>query len=156
MVRNWHYKIKADKSVIIDFLDYFLKEYEEAKLEVLMPRGEYIDRELQKLPGMYETRFSQLQEIEAVLESLENEMRQLRSTKVKEFMENYNRDMNINEAGKYIDGEPEVYDLYEIINEVAFVRNMFISITKGYDAKQWNMGHIAKLRTSGIEDATFS
>lgn len=154
-MRYWHYEIKSDKSKIIDFIDFFSKEYEEAKKEIEVPRGEYIDKELQRMPGMYETRFAQLQQIEAVLETLENEMRQLRSQKIKHFMETYDRSMNVNEALKYVDGEQDVYELAEIINEVAYMRNLFVSITKGYETKSWNCSHIVKLRCAGLDDSTF-
>ena len=39
-----------------------------------------------------------------------------------------------------------------IINEVALLRNKWLGIMKGLDAKQWQMGHIVRLRTAGMED----
>ena len=35
-----------------------------------------------------------------------------------------------------------------------FSRNKYLGIMKGLDAKQWQMGHIVRLRTAGMEDIT--
>ena len=41
-----------------------------------------------------------------------------------------------------------------LINEVALLRNKWLGIMKGLDAKQWQLGHIVKLRTAGMEDVS--
>ena len=55
------------------------------------------------------------------------------------------------DAEKYVDGEDEVID-FETINEVALLRNKWLGIMKGLDAKQWQMGHIVPSGTAGMED----
>ena len=55
-------------------------------------------------------------------------------------------------AEKYVEGEDEVIDMETIINEVALLRNKWLGVMKGLEAKQWQMGHIVKLRTAGMED----
>ena len=46
----------------------------------------------------------------------------------------------------------EVIDFETIINEVALLRNKYLGIMKGLDTKQWQIGHITRLRTAGMED----
>jgi hypothetical protein len=58
------------------------------------------------------------------------------------------------DAEKYAEGEDEVIDMEVLINEVALLRNRWLGIMKGLEAKQWQMGHIVRLRTSGMEDIT--
>jgi hypothetical protein len=58
------------------------------------------------------------------------------------------------DADKYTEGEDEVIDMEVLINEVALLRNRWLGIMKGLEAKQWQMGHIVRLRTSGMEDIT--
>jgi hypothetical protein len=41
-----------------------------------------------------------------------------------------------------------------LINEVALLRNKWLGILKGIDAKQWQLGHIVRLRTAGMEDVS--
>ena len=46
----------------------------------------------------------------------------------------------------------EVIDFETLINEVALLRNKYLGIMKGLDTKQWQLGHIVRLRTAGMED----
>ena len=62
--------------------------------------------------------------------------------------------MTSRDAEKYVDGEDEVVDFETLINEVALLRNKWLGIMKGLEAKQWQMGHIVRLRTAGMEDIT--
>jgi hypothetical protein len=105
------------------------------------------------LPGIVEERFSQLQQIEAILEYLNIELRRIRSKSFKKFLENYNRALSSRDAEKYVDGEQDVVDMDKIINEFALLRNQWLGITKGLDQKQWQITNIVKLRVAGMEDA---
>jgi hypothetical protein len=69
-------------------------------------------------------------------------------------LEAYNRALTSRDAEKYTDGEQEVIDYEVLINEVALLRNKFLGVMKGIDAKQWQLGHIVRLRTAGMEDIT--
>jgi hypothetical protein len=74
-------------------------------------------------------------------------------------LKEYNEQASIKKEGlayyqKYVVGEDEVIDFETIINEVAFLRNRWLGILKGLDTKQWQMGHIVRLRTAGMEDIT--
>ena len=70
------------------------------------------------------------------------------------YLEAYNRALTSRDAEKYAEGEDEVIDMEVLINEVAYLRNRWLGIMKGLEAKQWQMGHIVRLRTSGMEDIT--
>ena len=105
------------------------------------------------MPGIVEYRFNQLQEIEAILEQLNIQLRKLRSAKFRQFTEHYNRALTSRDAEKYVDGEPEVCDMDAIVNEFALVRNKFLGLTKALDIKQWQLSNVVKLRVAGMEDA---
>jgi hypothetical protein len=106
------------------------------------------------MPGIVEQRFSQLQEIEAILEYLNIELRRLKSQHFRKYLENYQRALSSRDCEKYVEGESDVVDFEKIINEFALLRNKWLGILKGLDAKQWQMGHIVRLRTAGMEDIT--
>jgi len=108
------------------------------------------------LPGITEQRFNQLQEIEAVLSYLNIQLRKIRRKHFQKYLEAYNRALTSRDAEKYVDGEQEVIDFETLINEVALLRNRWLGILKGIDAKQWQMGHIVRLRTAGMEDISIS
>lgn len=150
----WHREIQKDKSKIIDFVDYFEKELVQARSEITAKGN--LEKIVSMLPGIFEQRFSQLQQIEAVLEQLENEMRKLRSEKFREFLEKYQRQLSSSDAWKYVDGVSEVADMSEFINEVAYVRNQYLSITKALDQKSFMVGHIVRLRAAGLEGVSLN
>ena len=43
-------------------------------------------------------------------------------------------------------------DLQLIINDIALVRNKFISITKALDIKNWQLSNITKALCAGLND----
>jgi hypothetical protein len=149
---NWYTKITQNLAHLPDFVTYYEAELNQAKLETGI-RGN-IERNLAALPGITEHRFNQLQEIEAVLNFLNIQLRKIRSTAFRKYLENYNRALTSRDAEKYIESEADVVDMETLINEVALLRNRWLGIMKGLEAKQWQLGHITRLRTAGMEDAT--
>ena len=149
---NWYTKISQDLSVIPDFITYYESELNSAKNEVKIYGN--VEKNIANLPGVTEHRFNQLQEIEAVLNYLNIQLRKIRRKHFQKYLEAYNRALTSRDAEKYVDGEDEVIDFETIINEVALLRNRWLGIMKGLEAKQWQMGHIVKLRTAGMEDIT--
>ena len=148
----WYTKVTRDLSKLPEFIDYYNDELQEAKMECGIKGN--VENNIKQLPGITETRFNQLQEIEAVLNYLNIEVRKIRRKHFQKYLEAYNRALTSRDAEKYVDGEGEVIDMELVINEVALLRNRYLGIMKGLDAKQWQMGHIVKLRTAGMEDVT--
>ena len=147
---NWYTRISQDLSVIPDFISHYESELTDAKKEVKIYGN--VEKNIANLPGVTEHRFNQLQEIEAVLNYLNIKLRQIRRKHFQKYLEAYNRALTSRDAEKYVDGEDEVIDFETIINEVALLRNRWLGIMKGLEAKQWQMGHIVRLRTAGMED----
>ena len=150
-MKPWHWVIKADKNKLIDMIEYFDKELEEARKEI--KQVGIIENIAAKLPSYHENRFGQLQQVESVMEVLEIEMRQLEAEKFKHFLEHYRRQLSSSDCKKYVDGDKEVVELAELINEVAYIRNQYTSIVKSLEMKAFQLNNIVKLRTAGIEDA---
>ena len=146
----WYNKVTTNIANIPAFIDYYSNELSNAKKEVAV--NGHVESNIKELPGVTEQRFYQLQEIEAVLEFLNIELRRLRRKYFKKYLETYQRSLSSRDAEKYVDGEDEVVDFELIINEVALLRNRWLGIMKGLDSKQWQLGHIVKLRTAGMED----
>ena len=82
------------------------------------------------------------------------QLRKIRRKHFQKYLEAYQRALTSRDAEKYVDGEDEVVDFETLINEVALLRNRWLGIMKGLDAKQWQLGHIVKLRTAGMEDVS--
>jgi hypothetical protein len=148
----WYSKIVSNLSNIPDFIQHYERELDEAKRDCRI--GGLVEKNISALPGITEHRFNQLQEIEAVLNFLNIQLRKIRRKHFQKYLEAYARALTSRDAEKYVDGEDEVIDFETIINEVALLRNKWLGILKGLDAKQWQMGHIVRLRTAGMEDIT--
>jgi hypothetical protein len=146
----WYNKVTASLSAIPDFIAHYESELETAKRDCRL--GGLVERSIKDLPGITEHRFNQLQEIEAVLNYLNIQLRKIRRRHFQKYMESYARALSSRDAEKYVDGEDEVIDFETIINEVALLRNRWLGIMKGLDSKQWMSGHIVRLRTAGMED----
>ena len=149
---NWYTRISVDLAVIPDFIQYFETELENAKKEVKVYGN--VEKNIAAIPGVTEHRFNQLQEVEAVLNLLNIQLKKIRRKHFQKYLEAYNRALTSRDAEKYAEGEDEVIDMEVLINEVAYLRNRWLGIMKGLEAKQWQMGHIVRLRTSGMEDIT--
>jgi hypothetical protein len=147
---NWYTRVSQNLAVIPDFISHFENELISAKQEVKVYGN--VEKNIAAIPGVTEHRFNQLQEIEAVLNYLNIKLRQIRRKHFQKYLEAYNRVLTSRDAEKYVDGEDEVVDFETLINEVALLRNKWLGIMKGLEAKQWQMGHIVRLRTAGMED----
>ena len=147
---QWYNRVVNDIGQIPGLINYFESELEEAKRECIV-KG-IVERNITALPGITEHRFNQLQEIEAVLNHLNIQLRRIRRKHFQKYLEGYARALTSRDAEKYVDGEDEVIDFETIINEVALLRNRWLGIMKGLDTKQWQMGHVVRLRTAGMED----
>jgi hypothetical protein len=148
----WYSKIAKDISYIPDAVQYFNDELVEARTEVRVYGN--IERASAAMPGIVEQRFSQLQEIEAILEYLNIELRRLKSQHFRKYLETYQRALSSRDCEKFVEGEADVIDFEKIINEFALLRNKWLSITKALDIKQWQLSNIIKLRVAGMEDAS--
>mgnify|MGYP001374922879 CR=1 FL=1 len=148
---NWYNEVSRNLEKIPECIKYFDTELTNAKKEVRIYGN--LEKASATLPGIVEERFGQLQQIEAILEYLNIELRRLRSKTFRKYLENYNRALSSRDAEKYVDGEDDIVDMDKLINDFALIRNQWLGITKGLDQKQWQLTNIVKLRVAGMEDA---
>jgi hypothetical protein len=146
----WYNKVVANMGEIPAFIDYFEQELVAAKSDIKI-HGK-VEKELSNLPGETEHRFNQLQEIEAILEHLNIQLRKIRQKHYKKYLEAYARVLTSRDAEKYAEAEDEVIDMETIINEVALLRNKWLGVMKGIESKNFMLGHVVRLRTAGMED----
>ena len=148
----WYNRIVQDLGNLPDFIQHYEAELMAAKSDCAI-RG-LVEKNLTGLPGVTEHRFNQLQEIEAVLEHLNIQLRKIRRKHFQKYLEAYQRSLTSRDAEKYVDGEDEVIDFETIVNEVALLRNRWLGVMKGLESKNFMLGHVVRLRTAGMEDVT--
>ena len=146
----WYSRVVADLSAIPDFIAHYEHELDLSKKDCRI--GGVVEKNISALPGITEHRFNQLQEIEAVLNYLNIQLRKIRRRHFQKYLEGYARALTSRDAEKYVDGEDEVIDFETIINEVALLRNRYLGIMKAMESKNFMLGHIVRLRAAGMED----
>jgi hypothetical protein len=149
---GWYSQVSRDISQIPAAIQHFETELLQAKAECKLHGN--VEKQAAMMPGIVEHRFNQLQEIEAILEYMNIELRKLRSSYFKKYLENYQRALSSRDVEKYVDGEADVCDYEKIINEFALIRNKWLGVLKALDQKQWQITNVVKLRVAGMEDAT--
>jgi len=149
---GWYSEVSRDISKIPNAIQYFEDELTEARSEVKLTGN--VERAAASMPGIVEHRFNQLQEIEAILNYMNIELRRLRSSYFKKYLENYQRALSSRDVEKYVEGEADVVDYEKIINEFALLRNKWLGVLKALDQKQWQITNVVKLRVAGMEDAS--
>lgn len=141
--------IKEDAKKLPEILEHFNQEYEDAKKELKIEGN--LQQEATKLPSYMEYRFSQLQELEAILEYFNIKLKGVKSTLYQKFMNTSARALTSNDVKQYIEGDKTVIEIQTVINDVALVRNRFVGLTKGFDAKNFMISNIVKLRVAGLD-----
>ena len=151
---GWYTKVSQDLSNIPNFIEYYEGELETAKRDINIYGN--VEKNISNLPGITAYRFNQLQEIEAILNHLNIQLRKIRRNHFQKYLEHYARALTARDAEKYVDGEEEVIDFETIINEVALLRNKWLGIVKAMESKNFMLGHLVKLKTAGMEDFNIS
>jgi hypothetical protein len=148
----WYNQVTQDLSKLPDFISFYDSELEKAKFECSISGK--LEKQISDLPGLTEHRFNQLQEIEAILNYLNIQLRKIRRKHFQKYLESYPRALSSRDAEKYVDGEDEVIDYETLINEVALLRNKWLGLIKGLESKNFMLGHVTRLRTAGMEDVS--
>jgi hypothetical protein len=150
---KWYSKVTADPndfSPLIDAIEYYEMELEAAKYDTQLKGS--IEKASSRLPGITTERFSQLQEVEAILRYLEIRMNQVKGAAFKKYLEHYQRSLSSRDAEKYADADDKVIEIALLVNQIALVRNQYLAIMKGLDAKNWQISNLTRLKAAGFED----
>lgn len=150
---KWYSKVKADLAHVISAIDYFDHEFNKAQSETKITGS--LEANSREIPGIVATRFAQLQEIESILEYLNIKHRQTVRSHYRKYLEHYNRALSSRDAEKFAENEQECIDMEHLVNEFALVRNKYLALMKGLEAKQFQVGHVIKLRVAGLDDVHF-
>ena len=151
-MQTWFKRVQDSLAVLPECITYFDAELPQARYDCALKGN--VEKLSREIPQIVEHRFNQLQEIEAILENLNIQLRKIRSKKYRQFLEHYQRALTSRDAEKYIDGEDEVVTMQLLINEFALIRNKFQGVIKALDAKQFQINNVIKLRVAGLDDVT--
>lgn len=149
---TWYRRVTGNLGELPDSIAYFESQLSDARIETSIKGN--LEANSRLMPGVVEHRFNQLQEVEAILEFLNIQLKKKRSEMFKKYTEAYNRALSDRSADKYVDGDEEVIEWQILVNEFAMIRNKYLGLMKALDAKQFQINNIVKLRVAGMEDIT--
>jgi len=149
---KWFRKVSNDIRELPACITYFENEMADAR-RCLGLKGMSLEKQAADLAGIVEQRYGQLQELEAILEFLNIELKKTKSRRFKHYFEGYQKALSSRDASAYADGDKQVVDAHMLVNEFALLRNTFLGITKGFEVKNWMIGHVIRLRVAGLDDA---
>lgn len=147
---TWYNSIVDDITNIGPAIKHFESELIAAKTECKITGS--LEKSSASLPGITEHRFNQLQEIEAILEHLNIQLRKIRGAKFREYLEHYKKLLTSRDAEKYVDSDEDVINQSFIMNDFSLLRNRYLGVMKALEQKSFQLGHITRLRTAGMED----
>lgn len=153
MSNKWYARVTAvpgDYTPLVDAIIHFETELEEARREVRLKGS--LEKASSRLPGITTERFGQLQEVESILRYLEIRMSEVKGAAFKKYFEHYQKSLSAREASMYADADAKVIEIALLINQIALVRNQYLAIMKGLDAKNWQISNLTKLKAAGFED----
>lgn len=150
----WYNRVVANLGELPDCIVDFENELRQACIEDLSLKGKRLELYSAEIPGIVERRYNQLQEIEAILEYLNIELRRIKTAAFRKYMEHHDRALSSRDADKYAEGNEDVVDMAILINEFALLRNKWIGLHKAIEAKNFQLNNIVKLRCAGLDDST--
>ncbi len=150
----WYNKIVKDLANLPDCIEYFDSELTDARANDLSLKGKPLEKFSAEIPGIVEHRYNQLQEIEAILEYLNIQLKRIRRDAFRKYLEHHDRALSSRDAGTYADGNEDVITMAILINEFSLLRNRWIGLHKGIEAKNYQLNNIVRLRVAGLDDAT--
>lgn len=146
----WYNRVVNDISELAGFMTHYENELMSHKSCVQIKGN--LEANLARLPGETEMIWCQLQEIEAVLNYLNIQLRRIKQKHYKEYLEGYNRALTSRDSERYADADEEVLEYETLVNDVALLRNCYLGLMKGLEQKSFMMGHMVRLHTAGMED----
>ena len=87
MPQGWYGQVSGNLGKIAECITFYESQLEEARVECGLVGN--IEKNATRIPGIVEHRFNQLQEIEAILEFLNIQLRKVRSKFYKRYLKNY-------------------------------------------------------------------
>lgn len=142
--------VKKDENKLTEVLAYFNSEYEEARAELKLSGK--LEKYISQISANFEYRYSQLQELEAILEHFNIKLKSIKSKKYQQLINSSARALSQSDLRQYIEGDEQVVAVQTVINEIALVRNKFISLSKGFETQNWQLSNLTKLYAAGLDD----
>lgn len=155
-MKSWHSVIvnsPGDLSPVFEAMEYFAREYQDARVELTDLRGLRLTEVQARLPGIVAYRYEQTAELDSIIAFLEIREEAAIGEKRRFYVEHYNRKLTDQMVNKFAETHTDVIALKEIRNRVVALRNKFFALSKGHETLHYQLSNISKLYAAGMTEA---
>lgn len=147
--------LDADKPECLEDILPILPKYEklvEDADEYFNISGKKLEKVATELPKL-QSRYSRaLKEMKGLTQWLETVKDKRNAKAWKKFTEGYPVKLGPNDIKNYVNGDPQIIEINQIIIEVELVRQHLESIVTAFEQMGWMIGHVTKLRVAELQE----
>jgi hypothetical protein len=146
-------KLSEDRlDEIIPFIEKYERKVADAE-PIFKIEGQKLENVCKNLPHHLSSYDQSFQEMKALQNWLEVIKEKRISGLWRKYNEKYPRQLSAKDIQCYINGEPEIVEMNQVIIEVEVLKNQLQSIVEALKQLGWMTSHITKLRIAEMQDA---
>ena len=149
----WFQIIRKDESKLNDAIEYYLKEYEEAKKEVNVKTYSKMTDAIAAISSNFEHRLDQYSDIDAMYQFIDNKLKKIRGALTQKIISNSPRTINSTDLKAFIDANEVVAENVDKLLLIDSVRKKYEGLSKAFDVLNWQMSNLVKLQIAGLDGA---
>ena len=150
---NWFQIIRKDETKLNEALEFYLKEYEEAKKEVNVKSYVKMSDAIAAISSNFEHRLDQYSDLESIYQFYDNKYKKLRGALTQKIISNSPKAINSTDMKAFIDANEVVSEYVDTLLLIDSVRKKYEGLSKAFDVLNWQMSNLVKLQIAGLDGA---
>lgn len=150
---NWFQVIRKDDTKLNDAIEFYLKEYEEAKKEVNVKSYMRMSDAIAAISSNFEHRLDQYSDLESIYQFFDNKYKKLRGALTQKIINNSPKAINSTDLKAFIDANEVVAEYVDKLLLIDSVRKKYEGLSKAFDVLNWQMSNLVKLQIAGLDGA---
>lgn len=150
---NWFQVIRKDDTKLNDAIEFYLKEYEEAKKEVNVKSYMRMSDAIAAISSNFEHRLDQYSDLESIYQFFDNKYKKLRGALTQKIINNSPKAINSTDLKAFIDANEVVAEYVDKLLLIDSVRKKYEGLSKAFDVLNWQMSNLVKLQIVGLDGA---
>lgn len=150
---NWFQIIRKDETKLNEALEFYLKEYEEAKKEVNVKSYVKMSDAIAAISSNFEHRLDQYSDLESIYQFYDNKYKKFRGALTQKIISNSPKAINSTDMKAFIDANEVVAEYVDTLLLIDSVRKKYEGLSKAFDVLNWQMSNLVKLQIAGLDGA---
>lgn len=150
---NWFQIILNDDKRLNEAIEYYTKEYEEARKETNVRTYKKMADAISAISSNFEHRLDQYSDLESIYQFFDAKLRKIRGRITQEILTKSARAVNSTDMKAFIDANDVVSDITEKLILIDSVRKKYEGLSKAFDVLNWQLSNLVKLQIAGLDGA---